>query len=172
MNQGVNQELKSFLKGLPAFERFGERHIDALAERLEVKQYPDSHVFMRQGSAGDALHLIMQGTVTLTRHDPVSRSEQEIAESGAGELCCILALIDNMPAMVTATARGSVKGATLSRERYNELSLLAPPVSQQFQYMLAVQLARDIQRLNAGLREYASTSGDTTTIIPGQHWKS
>jgi CRP-like cAMP-binding protein len=168
----MSADLKIFLKGLPAFERFEARHLDALAERLEVKTYPPGHTLMAQGGAGNAVHLIMQGNVDITRHDPVTRADQEIAESGPGEMCCILALIENMPAVVTVRARAGLTTAALSLARYNELALLAPPVSGQFQYMLAVQLARDIQRINGALREYASSSGDTTTILPGKHWRT
>ena len=165
-------DLKTFVKGLPAFERFGERHIDALVERLQVSTYADGHLFMSQGRQGEAVQIILRGKVDVSRHNAASNVHEEIAEASDGEIICMLALIDDMPATVTCRALGEVTSAALSRERYNELFLVAPPICHQLQYMLAVQLARDIQRLNSGLRDYVESFGDATTILPGKHWRA
>ncbi len=43
--------------------------------------------------------------------------------------------------------------AALTPDRYRALFLLAPGVAHQLQYMVAVELARDLQEKNKSLRE-------------------
>jgi hypothetical protein len=64
-----------------------------------------------------------------------------------------LSLVDNMPSPETCTARGRVTAATLTPERFNALYLLAPAEAHQFEYMVAEQMARDLQEKNKSLRK-------------------
>jgi CRP-like cAMP-binding protein len=58
-----------------------------------------------------------------------------------------------MPAGWTSTTKEAVTVATLSRPDFLRLYQLAPPIAHHLQYMVAVQLARDLQSRNRELRE-------------------
>ena len=47
---------------------------------------------------------------------------------------------------------GPVTAAALSREGFHKLFASAPPIGHHLQYMVAVQLARDLQERNKALR--------------------
>ena len=141
-------EIKTFLKNLPAFEDFGPAQIDALAAHLKQEEWEGGHVFIRQGTQGEALYLLISGSVVVTRRDANSDEEHEVRELGGGEMFGILSLIDDLPASATCTAKGTVKTAALPREAFRQLYHQARPLGLHLQYMVAVQMARDLQEVN------------------------
>lgn len=145
-------DLKFFLKNLPAFEEFKAPHLDILASHLKVEQHDDGHVFIRQGTQGQALYMLLQGSVRITRRDTEGGTEQEVRELSDGEIFGMLSLIDNLPASGTCIARGPVKTAALTRDAFLQLFHEASPIGHHLQYMVAVQMARDIQEENKRFR--------------------
>ncbi len=144
-------ELKQFLKQW-AFDRFSEQDIAQLGELMTMSTYPNGHVFISQGQQGDAMYLLADGAVELRRADEVTGEPLEGAELRGGELFGLLSLIDDMPASATCTAKGAVTAAALSREGFQKLFETAAPVGHHLQFMVAVQLARDLQERNKSLR--------------------
>ncbi len=145
-------DLKFFLKNLPAFEEFQAQHLDILAARLKVAQQDGGHVFIRQGMQGDALYLLLQGSVRISRHEGADAEEEEVRELCDGEMFGMLSLIDELPASATCTARGPVMTAALTRDDFQQLFHDASPIGHHLQYMVAVQMARDLQEANRRFR--------------------
>lgn len=140
-------ELKFFLKNLPAFEEFNAAHLDVLASRLQVTEQENGHVFIRQGVQGDALYLLLDGAVTITRKDAAGE-EHEVRELCGGEMFGILSLVDDLPASASCTGHGKTRTAWLTREAFQQLFHEASPIGHHLQYMIAVQMARDLQEAN------------------------
>ena len=147
----VTVDLKMFLKNLPGFEGFSGAHLEALAAAMKVQLFPKGHTFIWQGEQGQALYIIMDGAVLLSRTDELTGFKQE-RELRAGEVFGLLSLIDNLPAAATCTALEPVTAASLPRADFNELFDDAPPVGHHILYMVAIQLARDLQDRNMSLR--------------------
>ncbi|MBX3652392.1 MAG: cyclic nucleotide-binding domain-containing protein [Burkholderiales bacterium] len=146
-------DIKQFLKTLPAFESFSGAHVDVLAGLMTVASHPAGHRLIAQGEPGDALYLLMEGTIQSSRVHEVTGEMDEVRDLHAGEIFGLLSLIENMPAGWTTTAQEAVTVAALSRPDFVKLYELAPPVAHHLQYMVAVQLARDLQARNKELRE-------------------
>ena len=144
-------DLKTFLKSLPGFEGFTGTHLDALASVMKVQLYPKGHTFIWQGEQGQALYVIMDGAVLLSRTDELTGFKQE-RDLRAGEVFGLLSLLDNLPAAATCSAIEPVTAASLPRVEFNELFDDAPPVGHHILYMVAIQLARDLQDRNMSLR--------------------
>lgn len=146
-------DLRTFLHGLPAFERFPDKQLDLLLNHLRLEDYEANHTLVTQGSQGPALYIIISGTVDVSRRDDTGELEQETREARDGEVVGLLSLVDNMPSPETCTAKTRVTAAVLTPERFNALFLMAPTIAHQLQYMVAVQLARDLQEKNKSLRK-------------------
>lgn len=146
-------DLKSFLKLLPAFESFTPAYLNALSQAMEVRQFDPGHCFIEQGTQGEAMYLLMEGVVDLTRVNEATGEAEEGRELRAGELFGLLSLVDNMPAGATCSAREHVTVAALPRAAFDTLFSSAPPIGHHLQYMVAVQLARDLQERNKALRK-------------------
>jgi len=145
-------ELKTFLKTLPAFEGFSETYVDVLANCFEVGSYATGHIFISQGNEGSALYLIINGGVRVNHRDEISGQDREIKELRSGEIFGLLSLLSGMPAAATCTAVEPVTAASLPRAAFEKLAHAAPPINNHLLYMVAVQLARDLQDRNRSLR--------------------
>lgn len=145
-------DIKAFLKGLPAFERFQDRHLDVLVSNLELRDFDSGQVLVKEGEQGPAAYILMNASIHVSHFNPIVNVHEDIGEARDGEVIGLLSLVDNMPASVTCTANGPALVAALTPERFNAMFLLAPPIGHQLQYMIAVQLARDLQEKNKLLR--------------------
>ncbi len=146
-------DIKQFLKTLPAFEHFNAADIDALAERMIVSSHAAGHVLITRGEQGEALYLLVEGTVQSTHVDEATGTELEARDLHAGEMFGLLSLVADMPAGWDAVAKEPVTVAELSWPDFKDLFRTAPPIAHHLQYMVAVQLARDLQSRNKQLRE-------------------
>lgn len=146
-------ELKSFLHALPAFERFSERQLDVLVANLQIEEFAAGGQLITQDQQGRAMYILIAGAVRSTRRDAAGGEEAEPVEIRDGEVFGLLSLVDNMPVPETCTTANAVTVAALTPQRYQSLFLLAPGVARQLQYMIAVQLARELQIKNKSLRQ-------------------
>lgn len=146
-------DIKQFLKTLPAFENFKAADIDVLADKMIVSSHPAGHVFITQGEQGEALYLLVEGTVQSVHVDEATGTQQEARDLHAGEMFGLLSLVADMPAGWGAVAKEAVTVAELSWPDFRDLFRAAPPIAHHLQYMVAVQLARDLQARNKELRE-------------------
>ena len=146
-------DLKSFLHALPAFERFNERQLAVLVDNLQIEEFAPGGQLITQGKQGDAMYILVSGAVRSSRYDSIGSDDAEPVEVRDGELFGLLSLVDNIPSPETCTAESAVVVAALTRQRYHSLFLLAPGLARQLQYMVAVQLARELQIKNKSLRK-------------------
>ncbi len=156
-------DLKIFLKSLPGFEGFVQRDLDTLASVMQMRLYPKGHQFIAQGEQGHALYVVMNGVVQLTRKDELTGFRQE-RELRAGETFGLLSLIDNLPAAATCSALDAVTVAELPRVEFSELFDAAPSVGYHLLYMVAIQLARDLQERNTSLRSLLREQAHAATM--------
>ena len=145
--------LRTFLTNLPSFSGFSPQEIDTLEGVLLVASHPEGHVFTRQGELADAMYILLDGSVRVTQHDNIAGLSQDVKELRAGELFGLLSLISQLPAVATCTATSQVSAAALSRENFDRLAHEAPQLGHHLNYMVAVQLARDLQNRNRSMRE-------------------
>jgi CRP-like cAMP-binding protein len=145
-------DLQHFLKSLPAFERFSDRHIGIFADNLVVEDIGEGLPIHEVGKPGRAAYVILEGAATVSRINPNDGLLEVVGEAREGEMVCMLSLIEDLPATRTYIAHARLKVALLTRERYHALFLLAPPIAHQIQYMLAVKLACALQERNDALR--------------------
>jgi CRP-like cAMP-binding protein len=146
-------DLRIFLANLPSFSGFSPAELNLVEGTLKLASYPAGHVFTRQGEPGDAMHVLLEGNVRVTEHDEIAGLSQEVKDLHSGELFGLLSLISQMPAAATCTATSAVKAASLSRDDFDRLMQAAPRVGHHLYYMVAVQLARDLQTRNRSMRE-------------------
>lgn len=146
-------DLRTFLRNLPSFSGFSPQEIDTLEGVLMVASYPEGHVFTRQGEVSDAMHILLEGSVRVSQRDEIAGLSQEVKELHDGELFGLLSLISQLPAVATCTATSQVSAAALSRQDFDRLVHDAPQLGHHLHYMVAVQLARDLQNRNRSMRE-------------------
>lgn len=145
-------DLLHFLKSLPAFERFSDRHLQIFADNLVVEDLAEGQVMHEVGKPGRAMYIILEGAATVSKINPKDGILEAISEAREGEIVCMLSLVEGLPATRTYVAHARLKVALLTRDRYHALFLLAPTVAHHIQYMLAVKIACALQERNEALR--------------------
>lgn len=144
-------DLKTFLHGLPAFERFNDRQLDVLVSQLHVETHEPGTVLIRQGEQGSALYIVVSGAIRVSQKSADVSEENSVHEAHAGEMVGRMSLVPDLPSPVTCTAAGQITVASLTFDRYHALFILAPRVAHQFQYMVASQLAHYLMQKNQSL---------------------
>ncbi len=144
-------EFRQFIATLPAFEDLPAQDIEALLQVLHYEPHIAGYDFFTQGESHPVMHVLLDGGVRVTRHDDAG-TVVDAAEVRGGELFGLLGLVDNLPATAGATATSAVGVASLNREGYQWLFAAAPALARRLEYMIAVQLARELQYRNRLLR--------------------
>jgi CRP-like cAMP-binding protein len=151
-------EFRRFLRGLPEFERLGERSLDTLAAQMQVKDYPAGHVLVTQGQCGTAMQVVISGRIEMGALSPEDGESHELPQ---GSIVGLLSFA-SVPELESYCCKEPVQVGTLSRERFNALFSLAPAAARLIQYMLAVKLARLLQEQNRALRQACRAKANPT----------
>ena len=139
--------LVHFIKLSSAFGSFADADIHALASAMELREFPAGQALITQGSPGDALYMLVDGTVQVSKVN--SNGEHlDLKVLQVGEMFGLLSLLDDMAAAATCTAIGPVTVACITRERYRSLDTENRSVGFTLRFVLASQLARDLQSFN------------------------
>lgn len=113
-----------FLKQVPLFREIPAEEIAALLPIAEEVSFAEGEVILRQGEAGDALFLIVEGRVAVSI-DGVPRAETLGPRDVVGEL----AILTGDPRAATCTAATEVLALRIGREPFWELLRTRPEVS-------------------------------------------
>lgn len=144
-------DLTEFLFSNRLFDVFAEADLEVLAKAMLVEDYPDGHVFIKEGQRGDAMYLILDGQVSVTRLNRHDRTVEHLHTMSQGELFGLLALIDHGKRAASCTAAGKVTAASLPVSAFELLYASDAPIAHHFQYLVARQLAHDLRALNQAL---------------------
>jgi CRP/FNR family cyclic AMP-dependent transcriptional regulator len=108
-----------------------ERLRDLAAHSVE-QSLAEGRLVFAHGDTGDAVYLVLEGTVTLYR-DQVGKPMQLLARVGAGELFGELCLFDDEPRTATARTASPCRLLRLAREPFRQLLALEPRVALHVQ---------------------------------------
>ena len=94
-------QLREAIQQNPHLGQLDSASIDHLADAMTTSSHEDGHVFIEEGTAGDTLYLLLQGTVR------VSRAGEPLDRLGGGAFFGLLSLVDAEPRAATCRADGS-----------------------------------------------------------------
>lgn len=140
-----------FLNTVPAFESFTRQDIDLLEKSMTVRDFPDDHMFVRQGESADAMYLIVQGDVVIRRRRETGIGFETLGRLGPGEIFGLVSLIDRGPRTADCIADGPVRAAMLPYGAFQLLFKANARVGYHFQQLIARQLVHDLRIATASL---------------------
>ena len=103
------------LRVVPLFQGMTDRALEAIAGLAEEVAFADAEAVTREGEAGDAFYVLVDGQLQ------VSRDGSPIRTLGPGDFLGEISLIDGRPRSATATAVGPVKALVVRRPAFLEL---------------------------------------------------
>ena len=110
---------KDFFRQLPLFAGLSDEDLDHLYNMAEPMNLRAGEVLMEEGSPGDALYVILDGTVEVTK-----RSQQRdlvIASRGPGEILGEISVLEQTPRTATLRAATDLRLLKISREAFEQL---------------------------------------------------
>jgi len=123
-----------FLKGVPLFADVPGDELAQVALVAEELEREEGAEIVREGELGDALYLVLEGRLR------VSRGGRQVAELGEREIFGELALLDPAPRSATVRALGEVRLLCLHREDFAEILAERPEVARGVVQALARRL--------------------------------
>ncbi len=154
---------RDVLANMPLFARLTERELLRVMQAVQVREFKDGEVVIREGDKGDELFIVLDGKVR------VSRGEQTLTQLGQGEHVGEQALIRSVPRSATVTAIGDTELIAIRRADFFEILRkeheVAVKMLWQFLGVLADRLDRTSGELHEMKREMAAEDM-TSEIFP------
>lgn len=118
------------------FARCTRRELATVARHIETVDLADGTEMITQGGPGDALFVIVEGSVT------VERDGVAVGAAEAGDHFGELALLDGEPRSATVRAAGPVTVAVLGVRMFRTLVREFPDIAEQLLAAMAGELRR------------------------------
>ena len=109
----------AFLRQLPLLAGLTDERLNWLLERATLEQIERGQVIIEEGSAPDALYVIVAGAVDIVKR--AGGQDVHLAVRGRGEMLGELSLIGNEPRSATVRAREDGRLLKISRELFEAL---------------------------------------------------
>jgi CRP/FNR family transcriptional regulator, cyclic AMP receptor protein len=111
------------LAEVPIFSDLGRRQLRKVAGAGRIVRFHDGAPVIRAGTPGDALYVLIDGTVSVRRRGlpPVSL--------GIGSFFGEMALFDDSPRSATVVADGELVCLVITRTRFHKLLRAEPTIS-------------------------------------------
>ena len=125
------------LRQVPLFEGMTDQAISAVADLVDEVEFGDGQLITREGEAGDAFYVVVDGRLQISRGGAV------IATQGPGDFLGEISLIDGRPRTATATAVGAVSALAIERPAFMSLIDRYPAVRLSVLMALTDRIRRD-----------------------------
>jgi CRP/FNR family cyclic AMP-dependent transcriptional regulator len=127
-------QLRDSLADVPLFSTCSKRDLQIVARHIQVVGLPRESVVIREGDAGDAFYVLLEGDAT------VSQDGQPIAVIHAGDHFGELALLDPAPRDATVRATTDVVIGVLGARAFNAIVRDVPGMNAKLLRALARRL--------------------------------
>jgi type IV pilus assembly protein PilB len=112
----------ALLKNTDIFRDLPDEELLRLSARMIERAYPPNHAIVREGSAGDAMFIIVDGKVEIRKRDPKNNDfDVTITTLGNGAAFGEMALLTGNPRSATVMAAGNTKVLVLMKNDFDVL---------------------------------------------------
>lgn len=138
------EHVDELVREIPFFGHLTPEQEKALARIGRTKRLAAGETVFRQGDAGNALYIVVDGRVRIVRSD--AAGERELATVGKGGAFGELALIDGKPRAATATVVDDARFFLIERADYLRLLSSSPRMLAEVLVGLVDYVRRNMER--------------------------
>jgi len=139
---GAKRELTELLEDVKLFSRCTTRQRRTIARHAQIAELPAGVDLVREGEAGDALFVILEGTAI------VHSQGEELNRVGPGAYFGELEILDGEPRSATVVADSDVKVAVIGIRMFRTLLREFSDLAEQLLIALAGEL-REARRVTS-----------------------
>jgi len=136
-------DARAVLQESEPFQALRDKLVDQVFARTRERRYESGEVLIHQGVQGDALLVLVDGTVRVVLHDDTGR-ELMLARSKRGAVVGEMSLITQGPATADVVAETPVRALVLTASDFNELASRNPELTIVLTNLVADRLGRDL----------------------------
>ena len=154
---------REVLARMPLFARLTERELLRVMQAVEVREYADGGVVIKEGDKGDELFIVLDG------HVRVMRGEAVLNDLGPGEHVGEMALIRSVPRSATVTAVGAAELIAIRRADFFEILRKEHEIAVKMLWQFLGVLADRLDQMNSELhhaRQELAAEDVTGEIFP------
>jgi CRP/FNR family transcriptional regulator, cyclic AMP receptor protein len=115
--------------------------LDVFRNETDIAAFSAGDVVFREGDAGDAMYVVLEGTVE------VKANGEHVETLGPGEVLGEMALIDQGPRAATVVAQSACRLARIPEKRFLFMVRETPHFALQIMRVMAHRLRRMVARL-------------------------
>ncbi len=129
------------LRRIPLFAELSAADLRRLADIAEEGTFAAGDVISAEGEIGDELHLVLAGTVVVTRGSAGSTSA--VARRGPGDVVGEMSIITRSPRVASLVAEEDVRTLRIGRREFESVIRERPDVSLALLRVLAERLGAE-----------------------------
>ena len=137
------------LKDISLFAGLDEPQVARFAQITEEKKYKSGNIILEQGVEGDALYVVKEGQVEVSKSEGEVRSTLVTLE--AGEHFGEMSLLEGQPTSARVSADGEVTLLIIPREKFLKLLNEDIAIGQKVYRSLAYVLSKRLRSTSADL---------------------
>jgi CRP/FNR family transcriptional regulator, cyclic AMP receptor protein len=134
------------LSTLPLLARLPTEDVRALASHARLQTFREGAAVVREGEAGDSLHVIVSGAVRISVSSP-DGDEATVAALGPGDCIGEFSIFDRLPRSATATATQKTQTFVVTREDFGSWLQNRPHAAMALLETMSLRLRRTNQGL-------------------------
>ena len=150
---GIVSDEVDMLRRIPLFSQIDPNKLKLLALASERLRYADGQMVCRQGDAGDAAFVIMDGTADVIVD--TGTEEITVAQVGRNDIVGEIAILCDVPRTASIRSVGDLDVLKISKDRFVRILNDFPTVGLGVMRVLADRLARTTSELSNTQRELA-----------------
>ena len=135
------------LRNIPLFAKIDPAKLKLLAFTSERLEYMSGDELFRQGDAGDAAYIILEGEADVLVDTP--QGAVKVATLGRNEIIGEIAILCDVPRTATVVAHSRLETLRVSKEGFFHLITQFPQVGIEVMSEIATKLDRTTQALTA-----------------------
>lgn len=144
----LERDMEEIVAKSHLFKSLDEGARKDLLESAFVMQYDAGEMILREGDPGDAMYLVMEGTVRVHTHSP--QGEIQLAELSRGACVGEVSVLMGSPRTATVDAVSDVTCAVLARHRVQRILDEHPRVRALLEALVEGRARQTVERILGG----------------------
>lgn len=148
------------LRSIPLFAKIEPAKLKLLAFTSEQVEYMVGEVLFRQGDAGDAAYIVLEGDADILVDTP--QGPVRVAQLGKNDIVGEIAILCDVPRTATVAAASRLLTLRISKDGFFNLVTQFPQIGVEIMHELASRLHHTTQQLtevSAKLRRLEAAPG-------------
>jgi CRP/FNR family cyclic AMP-dependent transcriptional regulator len=140
-------DIAKLLANVPLFRGLNEPSLERMAEVSRVVAYGRNDVIFREGEIGDALYVVLQGEVRISR-EVAGMGEEALTILARGEAFGEMSVMNDFPRSADAKAHTATELLAVSRDAFEDLLFLDKDLAYEILWNFVRTLSTRLRETN------------------------